>query len=188
VTTTPFQGYPARSCGLGIVCVGSTGARWISLRMPQRARQATFCHAVSDYDALPRLSNSRLGLDVVCVGNTGVSPSGAHCDHPWRSAGAVDSAPCSSTSLFRSGFRLGPPRSKPSGFGLLCGKFLPRSLRSLVFDGSESAWRRLGSKDSELDHHLPLPRDLVWKSCPLDQDLQDVAFGTGKFFLVASGL
>jgi hypothetical protein len=39
------------------------------------------------------------------------------------------------------------------------GKFIPRSLRSLVFDGGESAWRRLGSKD----RHLPLPRDQVGK-------------------------
>jgi hypothetical protein len=75
----------------------------------------------------------------------------------------------------------------PQDLAFCTGKFIPRSLRSQVFDGGESAWQRLESKDSELDRHLSLPRDLVWKGSPLDQDLQDVAFGTGKFFLVASG-
>jgi hypothetical protein len=61
------------------------------------------------------------------------------------------------------------------------GRFIPRSLRTLVFDGGESAWLRLGSKDAELDCHLPLPKDQGGKGSPLDQDLQDVAFCAGIF-------
>jgi hypothetical protein len=51
----------------------------------------------------------------------------------------------------------------PQDLAFCAGKFLPRSLRSLVLDSGESAYRRLGSKDAELDRHLPLPRDLVGK-------------------------